>query len=90
MSLVVPTLRAVVRDELLGVQQLALASVTAADTNADGSGARNVEVNAKLHGSDLELQRVPSQPVASVCRRPRASATPSSSHSSAAISTAPS
>ena len=41
------------------MQQLALASVTAADTNADGSGARNVEVNAKLHGSDLELQRVP-------------------------------
>jgi len=54
-----PALRAVVRDELAGVQPVALAAVTAVDTNADGSGARNVEINAQLHGSDLELQRVP-------------------------------
>lgn len=59
MTLVMPTLRAVVRDELAGVRPVALAAVTAVDTNADGSGARNVEVNAQLHGSDLELQRVP-------------------------------
>jgi phage baseplate assembly protein gpV len=59
MTLVMPTLRAVVRDELAGVRPIALAAVTAVDTNADGSGARNVEVNAQLHGSDLELQRVP-------------------------------
>lgn len=54
-----PMLRAVVRDELLDVQPLALAEVTGTDTNADGSGVRNIEVNCKLHGSALELQRVP-------------------------------
>lgn len=59
MSVVMPLLRAVVRDELVGVQPLALAAVTAVDTNADGNGARNVEINAQLHGSELELQRVP-------------------------------
>jgi phage baseplate assembly protein gpV len=59
MSRVVPMLRAVVRDELAAVQPLALAAVTAVDTNGDGSGKRNIEVNAQLHGSDLELQRVP-------------------------------
>ena len=59
MSLVMPTLRAVVRDELAGVRPICLAAVTAVDTNADDSGKRNVEVNAQLHGSDVELQRVP-------------------------------
>jgi len=54
-----PVLRAVVRDELAGRQPLALAAVTAVETNADGNGAHNIEVNAQLHGSDLELQRVP-------------------------------
>jgi len=57
--MVMPVLRAVVRDELGGVRSLALASVTDVVTNGDGSGARNVEVNARLHGSELELQRVP-------------------------------
>jgi phage gp45-like len=59
MSVVMPVFRAVVRDELSGRQPLALAAVTAVETNADGQGAHNVEVNAQLHGSDLELQRVP-------------------------------
>lgn len=59
MSLLLPTLRAVARDELAAVRPISLASVTSVDTNADGSGKRNVEVNAQLHGSDLELQRVP-------------------------------
>jgi phage gp45-like len=54
-----PVLRAVVRDELSARQPLALAAVTAVETNADGQGKHNVEVNAQLHGSDLELQRVP-------------------------------
>jgi uncharacterized protein involved in type VI secretion and phage assembly len=58
-SLVVPVLRAVVRDELADVQPLALGSVTAVVTNGDGTGARNVEVNVQVHGSALELQRVP-------------------------------
>ncbi len=56
---VMPVLRAVVRDELLAVQPIALGAVTTVTTNADGSGARNVEVDVQLHGSDLELQRVP-------------------------------
>lgn len=59
MSLVMPTLRSVVRDEVAALRPIALAAVTAVDTNADGSGKRNLEVNAQLHGSDLELQRVP-------------------------------
>jgi phage gp45-like len=59
MSVVMPVFRAVVRDELSARQPLALAAVTAVETNADGQGAHNAEVNAQLHGSDLELQRVP-------------------------------
>jgi uncharacterized protein involved in type VI secretion and phage assembly len=59
MSILLPTLRAVARDELAALRQISLASVTSVDTNADGSGKRNLEVNARLHGSDLELQRVP-------------------------------
>ncbi len=59
MSLVMPVLRAVVRDELADVRPLAAAAVTDVTTNTDGSGARNVEINARIHGSDLELQRVP-------------------------------
>jgi hypothetical protein len=59
MSLVLPVLRAVVRDELADVQPLALGAVTSVVSNADGSGAHNVEINVRLHGSALELQRVP-------------------------------
>jgi uncharacterized protein involved in type VI secretion and phage assembly len=59
MSLVVPVLRAVVRDELADVQPLQLGAVTSVVSNGDGSGAHNVEVNVRLHGSALELQRVP-------------------------------
>jgi uncharacterized protein involved in type VI secretion and phage assembly len=59
MSLVMPVLRAVVRDELAEVQPLALGSVTSVVSNGDGSGAHNVELNVRLHGSALELQRVP-------------------------------
>lgn len=59
MSMVVPVLRAVVRDELADVRPLMLGAVTAVVTNEDGGGAHNVEVNVRLHGSELELQRVP-------------------------------
>jgi uncharacterized protein involved in type VI secretion and phage assembly len=48
-----------VRDELAEVQPLALGSVTSVVSNGDGSGAHNVELNVRLHGSALELQRVP-------------------------------
>jgi hypothetical protein len=58
-SVVMPVLRAVVRDELADVQPLALGAVTSVVSNSDGSGAHNVEVNVRLHGSALELQRVP-------------------------------
>lgn len=54
-----PVLRSVVRDEMADVRSPSLASVTEVVTNSDGSGAHNVEINARLHGSDLELQRVP-------------------------------
>ncbi len=54
-----PVLRSVVRDELADVRPLSLAIVTDVVTNADDSGAHNVEINARLHGSDLELQSVP-------------------------------
>ena len=66
-----PVLRAVVRDELSARQPLALAAVTAVQSNDDGQGAHNIEVNAQLHGSDLELQRVPV-----ACGRIGLSATP--------------
>lgn len=59
MSVVMPVLRAVVRDELADVHPLALGAVTSVVSNSDGSGAHNVEVNVRLHGSALELQRVP-------------------------------
>lgn len=59
MSLVMPVLRAVVRDELADVQPLSLGTVTSVVTNGDGSGAHNVEIAVRLHGSALELQRVP-------------------------------
>src|SRR4051794_28057181 len=59
MSVLLPTLRAVARDELAAVRPISLASVTTVASNADGSGKHNVEVNAQLHGSDVELQRVP-------------------------------
>lgn len=59
MSLVMPVLRSVVRDEIADIRPLSLGIVTDVTTNADGSGAHNVETNVRLHGSDLELQRVP-------------------------------
>ena len=59
MSLVMPVLRAVVRDELADVRPVTLGIVTDVVTNEDGSGSHNVEINVRVHGSDLELQRVP-------------------------------
>jgi len=56
---IVNVLQAIVRDELTGVRPLSLGVVTAVDTNEGGDGKRNLEVNVRLAGSDLELQRVP-------------------------------
>jgi hypothetical protein len=59
MTLVMPVLRSVVRDELADVRPITLGIVTDVVSNEDGSGKRNVEINVRLHGSELELQRVP-------------------------------
>jgi len=59
MSMLVPALRAVVRDELADVRGIELGIVTATFTNAGGSGDSNLAVNARLRGSALELQHIP-------------------------------
>ena len=59
MTAIVSVLQAIVRDELTGVRPLSLGVVTAVTTNEDGSGKRNLDVNVRVAGSDLELQRVP-------------------------------
>lgn len=64
MTAIVPVLRAIVRDELLGQAPMSagaidLGVVTEVATNEGGSGDRNCEVNVRLRGSDLDLQRVP-------------------------------
>jgi phage baseplate assembly protein gpV len=59
MTVLVPALQAVVRDELAGLRTTELGIVTEAFTNEGGSGDNNLEVNVRLRGSALELQRVP-------------------------------
>lgn len=59
MTTVMPVLQAIVRHEMAGSRGLAIGSITTATTNDGGSGDHNIEVNVRLHGSDLELQRVP-------------------------------
>jgi phage baseplate assembly protein gpV len=64
MTAIMPVLRAIVRDELIGasgagVGGIELGVVTDVASNDGGSGDRNCEVNVRLRGSDLELQRVP-------------------------------
>lgn len=64
---IVPVLRAIVRDELAGggmaggagAGGMELGVVTEVASNEGGAGDRNCEVNVRLRGSDLELQRVP-------------------------------
>jgi phage baseplate assembly protein gpV len=59
MSVLIPTIRSVVREELAACQPLALGVVTQVFSNEGGSGDSNLEVNLRLRGSALELQRVP-------------------------------
>jgi uncharacterized protein involved in type VI secretion and phage assembly len=59
MSAVVPVIQAIVRHEMSSSRGLTLGSVTQVTTNDGGSGDHNLEVNIQLHGSELELQRVP-------------------------------
>jgi phage baseplate assembly protein gpV len=58
-SAVVPTLQAIVRQELASTFSIALGIVTQAFTNEGGSGDNNLAVNVRLRGSALELQHVP-------------------------------
>ncbi|MEM8960457.1 MAG: hypothetical protein AAGD38_03180 [Acidobacteriota bacterium] len=58
-DLLVPTVRAIVREELAGRQQLALGEVTAIYTDEGGSGDSRLEIDLRLRGSALELPRVP-------------------------------
>jgi uncharacterized protein involved in type VI secretion and phage assembly len=59
MSALMPVLRALVRAELAAQRACELGIVTQVFTNAGGSGDNNLELNVRLRGSAVELQRVP-------------------------------
>ena len=59
MNRIVPAIRAVVRDELEGQRGIELGTVTDVQTNEGASGDHTLQVNVRLRGSALELQRVP-------------------------------
>ena len=59
MTAIVPVLRAIVRDELSASSGIELGVVTGAASNEGGQGDRNGEVDVRLRGSALQLQRVP-------------------------------
>jgi uncharacterized protein involved in type VI secretion and phage assembly len=59
MTMLVPALQALVRNELTARRSIELGTVTEAFTNEGGSGDTNLAVNLRLRGSALELQRVP-------------------------------
>lgn len=56
---VIPTLRAIVRDELRQRRGFALGIITQVFSNEGGSGDSHLAVNVRLRGSNLELQKVP-------------------------------
>jgi len=58
-QLLIPTVRAVVREELAGRRHLDVAEVTAVHTNDGGGGDSHLEVDLRLRASALELPRVP-------------------------------
>lgn len=59
MTTIVPSLKAVVRDELAHLRTVELGVVTQVFTNEGGSGDTNLAVNLRVRGSALELQHVP-------------------------------
>ena len=59
MTGLVPLIRAVIREELAGRMNLELGVVTQVASNQGGAGDANIDVNLRLRGSSLELQRVP-------------------------------
>jgi hypothetical protein len=58
-TVLVPALQAVVRDELAALRTIELGIVSKAYTNEGGAGDNNLAVDVRLRGSALELQRVP-------------------------------
>jgi phage baseplate assembly protein gpV len=54
-----PVLQAIVRDELARTETIGLGVVTSTATDEAGDGAHRIDVNVRLRGSALELQRVP-------------------------------
>jgi uncharacterized protein involved in type VI secretion and phage assembly len=58
-SEIVPSLRALIRAELAAVRVLELGIVTQVFTNQGGQGKAAIELDLRVRGSALELQRVP-------------------------------
>lgn len=59
MTAIVPAIRAIVREELAARRMIELGVVTQVWSNADGSTDGRLEVNVRVRGSAVELQRVP-------------------------------
>jgi uncharacterized protein involved in type VI secretion and phage assembly len=59
MSGVVPLIEAVARRELTAHRTLSLGVVTEARTNDGGNGDHHLDVDVRLHGTSMVLQRVP-------------------------------
>lgn len=59
MTAIVPSLRALIRAELAALRLTDLGVVTRVYTNDGGSGETATEVDVRLRGSTVELQRVP-------------------------------
>ena len=59
MTAFVPAIRAIIREELAARRQIELGVITQVFTNDGGSGENSLEVNVRLRGSAVELQRVP-------------------------------
>lgn len=57
--MIIPALRAVVRDELAGRRGLELGVVTQVFSNDGGDGRHHLSANVRLNASALELQQVP-------------------------------
>jgi uncharacterized protein involved in type VI secretion and phage assembly len=59
MSLIVPVLEAIVREQILDRRGIELGIVSAVYTNAGGGGDNNLAVDLRIRGSALELPHVP-------------------------------
>jgi phage baseplate assembly protein gpV len=59
MTAIVPALRALIRQELAAARQLELGVITQVSSNEGGAGDSSLEVNLRVRGSAVELQKVP-------------------------------